>query len=50
MIGIRGAIAEVQNTSENIIQSSKDLFTEILKVNNLEIDKIISVLLTLTHD
>jgi chorismate mutase len=50
MIGIRGAIAEVQNTSENIIQSSKDLFTEILKVNNLEIDKIISVLFTLTHD
>ena len=50
MIGIRGAIAEVQNTSEDIIQSSKDLFTEILEVNNLEIDKIISVLFTLTHD
>ena len=50
MIGIRGAIAEVQNTSEDIIQSSKYLFTEILEVNNLEIDKIISVLFTLTHD
>jgi chorismate mutase len=50
MIGIRGAIAEVKNTSEEIIQSSKNLFTEILEVNNLEIDKIISVLFTLTHD
>ena len=39
MIGIRGAIAEVKNTSEEIIQSSKNLFTEILEVNNLEIDK-----------
>ena len=50
MIGIRGAIAEVKNTSEEIIQSSKNLFTEILEVNNLEIDKIISVIFTLAHD
>ena len=50
MIGIRGAIAEVSDTSEDIIKSSKELFTEILKRNDLEIDKIISVLFTVTHD
>ena len=50
MIGIRGAIAEVSDTSEDIIESTKKLFTEILKINNLEIDKIISVLFTVTHD
>ena len=50
MIGIRGAIAEVSDTSEDIIESTKELFIEILKINNLEIDKIISVLFTVTHD
>ena len=34
MIGIRGAIAEVSDTSEDIIESTKKLFTEILKINN----------------
>ena len=50
MIGIRVAIAEVSDTSEDIIESTKELFIEILKINNLEINKIISVLFTVTHD
>ena len=50
MIGIRGAIAEVSNTSEDIISSTKKLFSEILETNSLEINKIISVLFTTTHD
>ena len=50
MIGIRGAIAEVSNTSEDIISSTKKLFSEILGTNSLEINKIISVLFTTTHD
>ena len=31
MIGIRGAIASVENSEENILESSKILFTEIRK-------------------
>ena len=50
MIGIRGAIADVSNTSEDIISSTKKLFNEILDTNSLEINKIISVLFTTTHD
>ena len=50
MIGIRGAIAEVSNTSEDIISSTKKLFSEILETNSLEINKIISVLFTTTQD
>ena len=42
MIGIRGAIAEVSDTSEDIIESTKKLFTEILKINNSLVDSIIS--------
>ena len=36
MTGIRGAIAEVTNTSIDIIESSKDLFKELLELNNLK--------------
>ncbi|MDA8896714.1 chorismate mutase [Acidimicrobiia bacterium] len=50
MIGIRGAIAEVSNTSEDIISSTKELFIKILETNSLEVNKIISVLFTTTHD
>ena len=35
MIGIRGAIASVENSEENILESSKILFTEIIEKNNL---------------
>ena len=34
MIGIRGAIAEVSDTSEDIIESTKELFIEILTDSN----------------
>ena len=39
MIGIRGAIASVENSEENILESSKILFTEIIEQNNLAISK-----------
>ncbi len=50
MTGIRGAIAEVTNTSIDIIESSKDLFKELLELNNLDMSKIVSVIFTVTHD
>ena len=50
MIGIRGAIAEVSNTSDGIIESSKDLFVQLLERNNLETSKIVSVIFTVTDD
>ncbi len=50
MIGIRGATAEVLNTSEDIIESAKELFKEILELNNLQAQKIVSVIFTVTHD
>jgi chorismate mutase len=50
MIGIRGAIAEVLNTSEDIIKSAKELFNKIIEINDLEVNKIVSVLFTVTHD
>ena len=50
MTGIRGAIAEVSNTSDEIIDSSKDLFIQLLERNNLDITKITSVIFTVTHD
>ena len=50
MIGIRGAIASVENSEENILESSKILFTEIIEQNNLVISKVVSVLfLSLIH-
>ena len=50
MIGIRGAIASVENSEENILESSKILFTEIIEKNNLVISKVVSVLFTVTKD
>ena len=50
MNAIRGAIATVKNNKEDIIESSKHLFSEIVEKNNLDPKKIISVVFTTTHD
>jgi monofunctional chorismate mutase len=46
---IRGATT-AQNTKDSIIENTKELLEEILKVNELDIDQIISVLFTATAD
>ena len=50
MNGIRGAIAVVENNKEDIVESSKLLFSSIIEKNNLEPKKITSVVFTVTHD
>ena len=50
MNAIRGAIATVKNNKEDIIESSKLLFSTIINKNNLDPKKIISVVFTSTHD
>ena len=50
MDAIRGAIATVENNKEDIIESSKNLFSEIVEKNNLDPKKIVSVVFTTTHD
>ena len=50
MNAIRGAIATVKNNKEDIIESSKILFSEIIEKNLLEPKKIVSIIFTTTHD
>ena len=50
MNAIRGAIATVKNNKEDIIESSKILFSEIIEKNSLDPKKIVSIVFTTTHD
>ena len=50
MNGIRGAIATVENTENDILKSTKELFNTIVENNNLDISKIVSVIFTVTND
>ena len=50
MNGIRGAIASVENTENDILKSTKELFNTIVENNNLDISKIVSVIFTVTND
>ena len=50
MDAIRGAIATVENNKEDIIESSKILFSQVIEKNNLDPKKIVSVVFTTTHD
>ena len=50
MNGIRGAIAKVENTENDILESTKELFNTIVENNNLDISKIVSVIFTVTND
>ena len=44
MNGIRGAIATVENTENDILKSTKELFNTIVENNNLDISKIVSLI------
>ena len=48
MNAIRGAIATVKNNKEDIIESSKILFSEIIEKNSLDPKKIVSIVFTTT--
>ena len=50
MNAIRGAIATVENNKEDIIESSKNLFSSIIDKNDLDPKKIAFVVFTTTHD
>lgn len=50
MIAIRGAITVLEDTEKEIRENSLKLFDEIIKTNNLDKDKIISLLITATKD
>ena len=50
MNAIRGAIATVKNNKEDIIESSKFLFSEIIEKNSLDPKKVVSIVFTTTHD
>lgn len=50
MRSIRGATTVVNNTKDEIIVSTKQLLEEILKVNEVEIEDIISIFFTATGD
>jgi chorismate mutase len=47
---IRGAVQVEANTAQAIASGTKELLSEILKANNLEVASVISVLLTATPD
>ena len=46
---IRGATTAI-NTKDGIIGAAEELLQEILKVNNLDIDQVVSILFTATDD
>lgn len=47
---IRGAITVETNTRECILQNTKNMLEEIIKINEIEIDDITSILFTMTKD
>lgn len=50
MIAIRGATTVSKDTEKEIKENSLQLFDKIIKENNLDKDKIISLLITATKD
>lgn len=48
--GIRGAITVSENTSQAIIEAAQELLKTLMQENNLELEDICSVFLTLTKD
>ncbi len=50
MYTIRGAITVENNQEDKILKAVKDLINEIVKVNNLEKDDIISFIFSTTED
>lgn len=47
---IRGAVQVEANTAEAIAAGTKELLAEIMRANSLEVEQVISVLLTATPD
>lgn len=50
LITIRGATTVLENSTPSIIEGTEELLLEIEKVNNIEKDKVISILFTCTTD
>lgn len=50
MINIRGATTISNNTSEEIKAASIELFKEILRANNIDLNKIVSLFFSCTRD
>ncbi|MFV0441514.1 MAG: chorismate mutase [Lachnospirales bacterium] len=50
MVSVRGATTVRENSKENILIETEILLKEILKVNKIEIDDIISCFFTMTKD
>jgi chorismate mutase len=47
---VRGAITIPEDTPEEIITATKELLNEVLKANQIEPEKIISIIFTVTSD
>lgn len=50
IVAIRGAITLEENTSREIISRTKDLLSKIKTLNNLDQNKVISILFSATED
>ncbi len=50
ILAVRGAITVESNTRESILEGTRELLTEMIKRNELEISDIISVIFTCTKD
>ncbi len=50
MVCIRGAITVTKNNKEEILSTTEELLKEIMQVNNLDIDEIVSIIFTATKD
>lgn len=48
--GVRGATTVEADTSEQIFAATKELIEEVVRLNEIEVDDVASVLLTLTPD
>lgn len=50
MISIRGAITVKENSEDDILKASREMILEIEKRNNIERDKVVSMIFTSTDD
>ncbi|WAH35124.1 chorismate mutase [Alicyclobacillus dauci] len=48
--GVRGATTVPADTSENIFEATKELMEEVVRLNDIDVDDVASVLLTMTPD
>lgn len=50
IVSIRGAITVEENTVDSILNNTKELLKEVIKRNNIDKDKVISILFSVTQD